>query len=143
MKVFLILAVLIVTACTSVSTKETLYSSFSNYTLVANDGNIQDLSPLYFSPSLLKNKNLNNPSVSGQLLFKDYMVRTFNRFEKIDGGVGCLTINGFDSDETPLAFNIEYVEIDERWLIKAIDVLFLEDGFELSNMAKCPFEYIN
>ena len=143
MKYILILAALFLVACATISKDEPLYSAYSKYKAEANKENIGALSSVYFSAELLKGKNTSNPEIQKQLLFKDYMAVTRNHFERINGTQGCLTVNGYDSEKVPLIFNIEYLRVNEKWMIKAIDVQLVNSEHEFRNMATCPYEYIN
>jgi hypothetical protein len=143
MKYVLILAALFMVACATISTDESLYSTYSKYKVGANKENIGELSSRYFSAELLKGKNTSNSEVQKQLLFKDYMAVTRNHFERINGTQGCLTVNGFDGEKIPLVFNIEYLRVHEKWMIKAIDVQLVNSEREFRDVAICPYEYIN
>ena len=143
MKCISILVVFFIAACAAISESGVLYNTFSAYSFEANSKNIGSISSKYFSADLLRNKNIQNSEISSQLLFKNYMTVTYSHLEKISGNGGCLTVNGFDDEKMPLAFNIEYIKSSERWLIKSIDILFLEDKSEFSSKPKCPYEYIN
>ena len=143
MKYISILIALFIAACATISENGVLYDTFSDYSFEANSENIESISYKYFSADLLRNKNIRNSEISSQLLFKDYMTVTHSHLEKISGNEGCLTVNGFDDEKMPLAFNIEYIKNSEKWFIKAIDILFLDNKAEFSSKPKCPYEYIN
>lgn len=143
MRYILLLAALFVVSCVTTKPPDVLYTQFTAYSLEANENNINTIYSRYFSPDLLSVEKAISPDVSRQLLFKDYMTRYFNHFENINGGHGCLTINGYDSENMPLTFNIEYTMENTKWLIEEIDILFVNDVTEFSETAKCPREYIN
>lgn len=143
MKHVLLLATLFMVACASISKNEPLYSAYSNYKIEANRDNIGKLFSTYFSAELLKDKNTSNSEIQNQLLFKDYMVATRSHFERINDTQGCLTVNGFDREKMPLAFNIEYLRITGKWKIKAIDVQLVNSEHEFRNAGTCPYEYRN
>lgn len=143
MKRILLLATLLLASCATISKDESLYSAYSKYKTESNKENIGSLSSTYFSAELLEGKNTSNSEIQKQLLFKDDMVVTQNYFEKVNGAQGCLTINGFDREKTPLVFNIEYLRVNEKWMIKAIDIQLVNSEHEFRDTAACPYEYIN
>ncbi len=143
MKYILILTALFLVACATISKDEPLYSAYSKYKAEANKENIGTLSSTYFSAELLKGKNTSNSEIQKQLLFKDDMAVTHNHFERINGTQGCLTVNGYDSEKVPLVFNIEYLRVNKKWIIKAIDVQLVNSEHEFKDIAICPYEYVN
>jgi hypothetical protein len=130
-------------ACTTISKDEPLYGAYSKYKAEAHEENIGALSSTYFSAELLKDKNTSNPEIQKQILFKDYMAVTRNHFERTNGTQGCLTVNGFDREKMPLVFNLEYLRVAEKWMIKAIDIQLVNSEHEFRDTATCPSEYIN
>ena len=144
MKYVVLLTAIFMTACASISSKdEPLYSAYSKYKIEANKENIGKLSSMYFSTELLKGKNTSNSEIQNQLLFKDYMAATRNHFERVNGTQGCLTVNGFDGEKMPLVFNIEYLRVTEKWVIKAIDIQLVNSEHEFRHVGTCPHEYVN
>ena len=143
MKHILILVTLFLVSCATISKDEPLYSAYSKYMTESNEENIGALSSTYFSAELLKGKNTSNADIQKQLLFKDDMAVTRNHFERVKGTQGCLTINGFDREKMPLVFNIEYWRVNEKWIIKAIDIQLVNSEHEFRDAATCPYEYIN
>jgi len=148
MKVTVILILALLTGCASITpesttTEPTLYLAYEGYRHEVSKENIQASYTKYFSHDLVAGKNIENKEVVDQLLFKDYMSRMDSHHENIRGQKGCLTINGYDKEGMPLSFNIEYVPIDQRWLIRAIEILFVNDVHEFSQKGRCPGEYLN
>lgn len=142
MRYILFFAALLVASCATITPENVLYKQYTAYSLEANEKNIRNTYSHYFSPNLLSGVNTISPDASRQLLFKDYMTRYFNHFEKINGRQGCLTISGYDSENMPLTFNIEYAMEDRKWLIVEIDILFVNSVSEFPKLAKCPREYL-
>lgn len=135
---------LFLTSCVSFQdSPSVLYQEFSEYENSANKNNIIEVASNFFSPYLLGDSYRDNPDAASQLLFKNYMVNTDSHYEKIDDQEGCLTINGYDEENSPLIFSLKYVSGDNRWLIDKIHVVFVQNKSEFSIGAKCPSEYIN
>jgi hypothetical protein len=124
-------------ACVRIAVDNALYEKYSAYKSEANEKSINTLYSKYFSSSLLRGKKVGEPEVSEQLLFKNYMKKTHSHFEKTSGERGCLTVNGFDENNTPLVFNIEYVYLDGSWFMNDVNVLFLGESGRFSGEAKC------
>ena len=134
--------VLLISSCATMdNSSSTLYHEYSQYSESANKNNIIEMASDFFSPSLLGKSYRTNPDAINQLLFKNYMATTESHYEKINGQVGCLTINGNDEENFPLALSLEYELISDRWLINKIHVVFIENEFV--DKATCPNEYLN
>lgn len=131
------------TGCATVSnaSSEALYQEYSRYENAANKDNIIEVGSRFFTESLLGKDYQTNPDAPKQLLFKNYMVSAESHHEKTNGKEGCLTINGFDEDRSPLIFSLKYVSLNGRWLIDKVHVVFIENKNDFVNSAKCPDEY--
>ncbi|GAA6170658.1 hypothetical protein NBRC116592_03280 [Colwellia sp. KU-HH00111] len=143
MRVLLFLCTLLLGSCATHEQGKSLYSTFLDYESNTSKSNIIQSSPSFFSKNLLNQLNLNSLEVAEQLLFKGYMAKKINNFEMILGTSGCLTINGFDSENMPISFNLKYIKSEQRWLIDEINVFFASDEADFSQTAKCPSEYNN
>jgi len=143
MRFILLLFVLVLGACATHVPDEVLYSNFLDYKSNITRGNIIESSPNFFSKQLLDKLNLTSSEVTEQLLFKNYMAKQINNIEIIGDSFGCLTVNGYDLENMPMSFNLKYIEVEQRWLIDEINVLFANNEADLSKVPKCPSEYNN
>lgn len=139
----LILSLFITSCATLRDPQPVLYQEFSQYKNIANENNIIELASRFFSPSLIGNNYQDNPDVVSQLLFKDYMVITDSHFEKITEQEGCLAINGYDKEKSPLIFSLKYISNNNHWLIDEIHVVFVENKSDFPNSVKCPSDFLN
>ncbi|MEQ3694056.1 MAG: hypothetical protein ABNH16_03950 [Thalassolituus sp.] len=139
----LVLSLFITSCATLRNSTPVLYLEFSQYEISANENNIIELAGNFFSSSLLGNNYQDNPDAASQLLFKNYMLNTDGHFEKINKQEGCLTINGYDEENSPLIFSLKYILSDNQWLIDEIHVVFVENKSDFSSSAKCPSDYPN
>jgi hypothetical protein len=139
--VALVLAALSITSCaTTHNSSSVLYQEFSQYEKSANKNNIIEVAGKFFSPALLGENYRTDPDAASQLLFKNYMANIVGRHEKIDGQEGCLALNGYDKEKSPLVFSLKYISSNGHWLIDKIQVAFVEDTTDFVNSAKCPSE---
>ena len=119
-----------------------LYSAYQRFRGEVHSENIHTRYAEFFSPDILDGQDAANKDVLQQLLFDDYMVRVHSHHEKISDDKGCLTVNGFDQMGKPLSFNIEYVSVSQRWLIRATDIVFVSSARAFSPRGRCPSDYI-
>ncbi len=138
---YFIIALFITSCATLRNSPPVLYQEFSQYKNDVNKNNIVEVASDFFSPSLLGSNYQDNLDTVNQLLFKNYMVSTDSHFEKINEQEGCLTINGYDEENSPLIFSLAYILSNNHWLIDKIHVIFVESKGDFSNSAKCPSEY--
>lgn len=144
-KVLIYLALIFfVSGCaTTHPNSSSLYEAFSRYESTANKNNILEVAEMFFSTSLLGKDYRNNPGAAGQLLFKNYMTTAQSHYENANQSGGCLTINGYDEDKTPLIFSLKYIPNEGHWLIDSIHVVYIENENDFARSAKCPSEYVN
>lgn len=141
MKLFIFIILAFLFSCSIHTNKPELYLSYNNYLSYTDKENIKNVHSKYFSNELIGSESFDDPDVIDQLLFKNYMEKQYNNFETIKSNIGCLTVNGFDKSNEPIAFNLEYVLLNKRWLINSIHILFLENKTKFSTTAKCPIDY--
>ena len=132
--------------CATISSEPSLYSVYERFSREIDSENVQATYTKYFSQDFMEDPEIkrkileNNKEVFKQ--FKNYMAKVDSHHEYIKGPKGCLTINGYDGDGAPLSFNIEYVLIKQRWLIRVVDILY-DDVHKFSVKGRCPSDYIN
>ncbi|PXF32492.1 hypothetical protein WH50_04200 [Pokkaliibacter plantistimulans] len=80
--------------------------------------------------------------VVSNLSFPHIMKNEISHFEKTaaDGDVGCLTVNGYESSNSPVSFSLLYTKEQGRWLIKDMFIAMPEKVEDLPNYAQCPDE---
>ncbi len=141
----LLFAACFMASCASIENEpdDTLYSKYVMYSSEADEDSIKVLYSKYFSNDLLGSESINDPEVVEQLLFKEYMKNYSNHVEKIANRAGCLTVNGFDEENKPITFNLEYTAYHGQWLISDIHILFLDDESKFLDIARCPDYYRN
>ncbi|WP_351008396.1 hypothetical protein [Shewanella sp. S1-58-MNA-CIBAN-0166] len=143
MKLIIFCLVFLVSSCSIKTNEEQLYLNYFHYKNSVHKDNLLQISPDIFSQNLLTKLNINETHVSEQLLFKKYMSKQIEHFEKIDGLVGYLSINGLDNESMPMSFNIKYIYEHDRWLIDEIGILFVNSTIDFKQSAQCPSEYQN
>ena len=69
------------------------------------------------------------------------VVNEKTRYQLIEDGRGCLTINGSNSDNEQRTVNLEFVKSDDQWLINHIQIVYYEDDQTIDaypSEATCP-----
>ncbi|BFM09524.1 hypothetical protein [Halioxenophilus aromaticivorans] len=142
MSKFLVLtsALLLILSCTSAQTTEPqFYDLYKEYRTKANAGNLDTLLPAYFTKALLSKGDLTDQFQRSFFLFENSLAQETSHFEVVKSGVGCLTVNGYDTANRPVVFSLEYVSSNEAWLINEMHVIYSED--QPMTKAICPDEY--
>lgn len=133
---------LLVSCSITNKTQGSLFDSYLLYSESTNEHNIKDIAKSYFSQTLLGSNYKTNTEASGQLLFKNYMNSITDHYEVKSDQSGCLTINGYDKEKSPVLFSLRYKNNNGHWLIDKIHVVLLENIDNFSKEAKCPETYI-
>lgn len=139
----LVLTLFISSCAMTHGASSTLYQEYSQYRDNTNKSNIVKLARYFFSPSLLGSNYQISPDASSQLLFKNYMIITDSHYERANEHQGCLTVNGYDEENSPLTFSLKYISNDSRWLIDDIHVAYVKNAKDFASTARCPSEYAN
>jgi ABC-type transport system involved in multi-copper enzyme maturation permease subunit len=130
--------------CAATNNNESkLFNSYSEYKNLTNKNNISQVATQYFSKTLLRGNYQTNPDAASQLLFHDYMLTIDSHIEKTDGLNGCMIINGFDEEQTPIIFSLEYIMNNKKWLISEIHVVFVASFNDFKKEVKCPGEFFS
>ncbi len=119
---------------------EYLYSSFESYKTAVDDGSIAEKFADFFAPKLVGDADVESSSIQSQFSFAQYMHTELGHYQKVTGELGCLTVNGMTSEQSLVAFHIQYESTNNHWLMNDIDVSLMESVDELKEQALCPDE---
>ena len=100
----------------------------------------------YFDKALLaENANASDTDLRQEL--KEFIANIATEKDhyekKVDDNTGCLSINGYNSEQRPITLNFEYRQSIDKWVIKQMDAHLLRNNGEFSKKATCPKEYMN
>ncbi|MGD1333236.1 hypothetical protein ACP6H1_12360 [Vibrio harveyi] len=144
MKNFFFLAATLLWSFTAISkpTPPSLLATYANYLANASEENISETYWQYFSKEALTGIEVSSPTTKEQLLFKHLMRSTSSVYEVHFNDYGCLSVNGKNSNDEPITFNIEYEIENSRALISHIDVQLHNSEKEFPTKATCPRDYM-
>lgn len=120
-----------------------LLNAYSSYLTNANAQNISQTSEQYFVKSVVEGLDLEDTVTKEQLLFKDFMTVTISLYESQTGDRGCLSVNGKNSSNDPITFNIAYSIAKNQALISQIDMQLHSSTDDFPTEATCPEEYMD
>lgn len=136
MKIIILIITVLIIGC---SASQPLSNAYSDYSTKANENNILELAPEFFSANILEEDYKTLSYMPEFLLFKNAMKKQHSAFEKNDTKEGCLIVNGFNDKNEKVIFSLEYVKPSEKWLINFIAAIYDEKSF--SENALCPDEF--
>lgn len=144
MKNFFLLAATLLWSFNAISkpTPPSLLATYANYLANASEENISETYWQYFSKEALTGIEVSSPTTKDQLLFKQLMRSTSSVYEVHFNDYGCLSVNGKNSNDEPITFNIEYEIENSRALISHIDVQLHNSEKEFPTKATCPRDYM-
>ena len=119
-----------------------LLTTYANYLANASEENILETYWQYFSKRALTGVEVSYPTIKEQLLFNKLMRSTSSVYEAYFNNYGCLSVNGKDSNDEPITFNIEYEIDNSQALISHIDVQLHNSEKEFPTKATCPRDYM-
>ena len=127
--------------CAIGDTNETnLYEIYLEHAEYANGGQIADNREKYFTKFYLSEVDVGDEKSLFLLSISKYIDKVDLNYQIINGGVGCLTINGFEENGGPVALHIEYKNRKREWLINYMYLDLLENQVDFENRAVCPDE---
>ncbi len=140
--ILLVLSVMVFTTAHAQSPPPSLLATYANYLANASEENISETYWQYFSKEALTGIEVSSPTTKEQLLFKHLMRSTSSVYEAYVNNYGCLSVNGKDSNDEPITFNIEYEIDNSQALISHIDVQLHNSEKEFPTKATCPRDYM-
>lgn len=138
----LVLSIMVFTTAYAQSPPPSLLATYANYLANASEENISETYWQYFSKEALTGVEVSSPTIKEQLLFKQLMRSTSSVYEAYFNNYGCLSVNGKDSNDEPITFNIEYEIDNSQALISHIDVQLHNSEKEFPTKATCPRDYM-
>lgn len=132
-------------AIENVSTHDVLYKSYLEYKAVVESKNESSLSTA-ISKRYLKAMNDAANDIPAELgldmpLWKDLakeIVTEHSHVEKIDGGIGCLSINGLDKLDRPRSLSFYYIKEDGYWVFDNVMVTAHDGIRDYYTEPTCP-----
>ncbi|WP_104035432.1 hypothetical protein [Vibrio jasicida] len=140
--ILLVLSVMVFTTAHAQSPPPSLLATYANYLANASEENILETYWQYFSKEALTGIEASSPTTKEQLLFKHLMSSTSSVYETNFIDYGCLSVNGKNSNDEPITFNIEYEIDNSQALISHIDVQLHNSEKEFPTKATCPRDYM-
>ncbi|MFN1583984.1 hypothetical protein [Vibrio rotiferianus] len=144
MKSFFLLAATTLWSFTAISKpiSPSLLAAYANYLTNASEENISETYWQYFSKEALAGVEVSSPTTKEQLLFKHLMRATSSAYEAHFNDYSCLSVNGKNSNDEPITFNIEFEVKNSQALISHIDVQLHSSEKEFPTKATCPRDYM-
>ncbi|MGR5277012.1 hypothetical protein ACPV5J_10070 [Vibrio rotiferianus] len=124
------------------STSPSLIAAYASYLTNASEENISETYWQYFSKEALVGVEVSSPTTKEQLLFKHLMRATSSAYEAHFNDYSCLSVNGKNSNDEPITFNIEFEVKNSQALISHIDVQLHSSEKEFPTKATCPRDYM-
>lgn len=140
--ILIVLSVMVFTTAHAQSPPPSLLATYANYLANASEENILETYWRYFSKGALTGVEVSSPTIKEQLLFNKLMRSTSSIYEAYFNNYGCLSVNGKDSNDEPITFNIEYEIDNSQALISHIDVQLHNSEKEFPTKATCPRDYM-
>ncbi len=119
-----------------------LLKAYSSYLTNANSQNISLITEHFFTKAAVEGLDLEDSATKQQLLFKNFMTTTVSVYESHSDSLGCLSVNGRNSSNDPITFNIEYIIDKGQALMSHIDMQLHNSIGDYPTQATCPKEYM-
>lgn len=118
---------------------EVLYKRYLLYAQESVTGDAEGLAERYFSESMFENVDTKDRAAAGKYL-STHLATVFSHYERLEGRVGCIAINGFDSDGEPVVVSLLYRNERDIWLVDQMHIAFVEGADRFSSESICPDE---
>jgi len=143
MRLFFLLAMMIISGCASLKEQSPgIYAAFSRYHEAVVAGEVLTRRAEFFTSTALQEIDISSESDAMELLLGSYIAVEQSHHEKVSPERGCLTINGYQANGSPVMLFIEYKLAGRNWLMNFTNVyLPQKEGFTgFINKALCPDE---
>lgn len=115
-----------------------LYEAYTQLSKLVDSGNILVNRNKYFSSTYLSEVDIKDKKSLFLLKLSRYIETTDSHYQKLNGNLGCLTINGFDNEKSPVSLFVEYKKENTSWYVNYMYLNFIENKSEFINDAVCP-----
>jgi hypothetical protein len=138
-RTLIIIVILVISGCAiSQRSGVVLYGIYSELYASVKAGRVEAEKARFFSSSYLDEVSSSKKNASFLLAVPRVIEKVDSHYEKIDGAVGCLTVNGYENDGQPVSIYVEYVLKNHEWLIDYIYLNLLENVSGFEHRAICP-----
>ncbi|WP_110188739.1 hypothetical protein [Pokkaliibacter plantistimulans] len=119
---------------------ESLYQRYRQYVAVVQAEQADKEYPQYFSRRIVDVAGAHQDA-RDQLWFPTYMKHEVAHHESAAGSARhCLLVNGYDINDEPMTFSLEYLREQGQWLIDGVNVALYKSADAFPRHVKCPDE---
>jgi len=72
--------------------------------------------------------------------FPNILHKNVNHYTKIKNKIGCLTINGYGENNSPIVLSIKYLYENNEWLVDFVEIYYADLAKEFQTKGICPSE---
>jgi hypothetical protein len=145
MRLFFLLAMMMISGCASLKERSPgIYAAFSRYHEAVVAGEVLSRRAEFFTSTALQDIDIGSESDAMELSVGAYIAVEQSHHEKSAPERGCLTINGYQANGSPVMLFIEYKQAGRNWLMNYTNVhLPPKEGFAgFVDKALCPDEFL-
>ncbi|MFK5950262.1 MAG: hypothetical protein QM500_15990 [Methylococcales bacterium] len=136
----LIIIVFIVSvfSCVSVKKDVSLFDEYKLYVFSINENEAVFLKNMLSSEVRNKIKLTGEDAFPILSSFHGVLKEVTGQYQLINNNKGCLTVNGYDENKSPVSLYIEYINENSKWLLSYVEVFYLDSPKEFKNRGVCP-----
>jgi len=138
-KIILVALSLIICSCaTNQTTVPDLQKYFVQLSGEVASGDVVDRREDYFSRVYLKEVNIDDENSLFLLNIPSHVKKIESYYQSLNKDTGCLTINGYESNGSPVSIYLEYIKENSHWVVNYMYLNLLEDKSGFKGKAICP-----
>jgi hypothetical protein len=147
MKIWYMIIALVLTSCATVDNQANgvIYNEYKEYKALVNAGD-EVAASTKISQSYLEGLREVDTITSTELglhtpywkYFANIINTEYSHFEKIDGDIGCLTINGLDKLDRPRSLSLYYIREHGNWVFNRFGITAHSSIREYYTEPTCP-----
>ena len=127
--------------CSTLTTNETnLFEKYQGLSEEISNGSVLKNRSTYFSKYYLSEVTESDEKSHFVLKMPGQLKTPTSHFQSFKNGIGCLTVNGKDSEGYPVSIFIEYTSENSDWLVNYMYLNMIEDESSFESKAVCPRE---
>lgn len=131
---------LVLLSCAATEEKVGLFERYNTYKseIIKHKSNL--ILPMLSKNRRNKIKSLGEKEFPILSSFPSILHKNINHYTKINSNIGCLTINGYGENNSPIVLSIKYLYENNEWLIDFVEIYYADSAKEFQTKGICPSE---
>ncbi len=124
--IFILTLALVLVSCTATKESKVLFDNYNTYVSEAKKNKSKFILPMLSSNRVNQINSLGETQFPVLSEFPNILYKIAGHYQKLEGNIGCLTINGYGENDKPIILSIKYLYENKKWGLDFIEIHYAD-----------------